>query len=151
MAIEPDQQQFADVAAIAGADGDGPVVMLNLNRYRDRAAYENGVPGGQPSDVSGQEAYLRYGAVAQSVLDRLGGKILWHTESERTVIGDETDRYDEVIAVWYPNYKAFAALVTDPDLVDALPHRVAALERAAVICCNSGEEAVLAGINSTNN
>ena len=37
MAIEPDAQQFAEVAALAGGDADGPVVMLNLNRYRERA------------------------------------------------------------------------------------------------------------------
>ena len=36
MAVEPDEQQFADVAAVAGGEADGPVVMLNLNRYRDR-------------------------------------------------------------------------------------------------------------------
>ena len=57
---------------------------------------------------------MRYGVVAAAVLERVGGRILWHTESTRTVIGDETDRYDEVIAVWYPSLAAFAALATDP-------------------------------------
>ena len=48
MAIEPDAQQFAEVAAVAGGDSDGPVVMLNLNRYRERAAYERYGPLGPP-------------------------------------------------------------------------------------------------------
>ena len=47
---------------------DGPVVMLNLNRYRERAEYEGEVPGGTSSDVSGHEAYMRYGEVARAVL-----------------------------------------------------------------------------------
>src|SRR5437867_2753962 len=103
MPIEPDEQQFAEVAGVAGGEGDGPVVMLNINRYREGAEYEGEVPGGLPAEVSGREAYLRYGAVAVAVLERLGGRILWQTESKLTVVGDETDRYDEVVAVWYPS------------------------------------------------
>jgi hypothetical protein len=57
---------------------------------------------------------------------------------KRTVIGDESDRYDEVIAVWYPTLAAFAALATDPEVLAARAHRVAGLERAALICCESG-------------
>ena len=146
MAIEPDQQQLSEVTAIAGTEGDGPVVMLNLNHYRERANYEAaGVPESDP-DVSGHEAYLRYGIVANGVLERVGARILWHTTSERTVIGDDTDRYDEVIAVWYPDLAAFVALISDPELLAARHHRVAALERAALIRCRSGAEPVLSGL-----
>jgi uncharacterized protein (DUF1330 family) len=120
MAVEPDQEQFAQVAALAGADADGPVVMLNLNRYADR------------------EEYMRYGVVAAGVLERVGGKILWHTDAKQTVIGDDSDRYDEVIAVWYPSLAAFAALATDPEVLAAREHRLAGLERAALICCEPG-------------
>jgi uncharacterized protein (DUF1330 family) len=145
MPIEPDRQQIAEVAELAGGEADGPVVMLNLNRYRQRAEYEGEVPGGGPRNVSGHEAYLRYGAVALAVLRRLGGRILWQTESKRTVIGDQSDRYDEVIAVWYPSLAAFVALATDADVLAARAHRVAGLERAALIGCESGAEPVLLG------
>ncbi|MEA2302892.1 MAG: hypothetical protein QOH43_172, partial [Solirubrobacteraceae bacterium] len=37
MPVEPDEQQIAELAALAGSERDGPVVMLNLNRYRPRA------------------------------------------------------------------------------------------------------------------
>ena len=120
MPVEPDREQFAQVAAIAGGDADGPVVMRNLNRYRDR------------------EAYMRYGEVASAVLERVGSRILWHTEAKATVIGDDSDRYDEVIAVWYPSLAAFAALATDPEILAAREHRLAGLERAALICCEPG-------------
>jgi uncharacterized protein (DUF1330 family) len=143
MPIEPDEKQFAAIAALAGTDADGPAVMLNLNRYRARAAYEEPVPDGLPADVSGHEAYLRYGIVAAGVLHRVGGSILWHGAARQTIIGDDSDRYDEVIAVWYPSVAAFAALVGDPALLAARPHRVAALERAAIIRCAAGPEPVL--------
>ena len=125
MAIEPSEEQLREITALAGTDADGPKVMLNLNRYRDR------------------EAYLRYGAVATAVLERVGGRILWFARSQRNAIGDDTDRYDEVIAVWYPSLAAFVALATDPELQAARAHRVAALERAALICCEAGPEPVL--------
>lgn len=142
--IEPTREQLAEIAAAAGAPGDGPVVMLNLNRYRERAAYEQ-APAGIDADVSGREAYSRYAAVATSTLARLEAKILWHAQVERTVIGDESDRYDEVIAVWYPSRRAFVELATHEEVLPALVHRVAGLERAALICCESGPEAKLVG------
>jgi uncharacterized protein (DUF1330 family) len=120
MAVEPDDRQFAEIAARAGGDSDGPVVMLNLNRYRDR------------------DAYLRYGEVAAAVLERVGGRILWHTDADLTVIGDDGDRYDEVIAVWYPSMSAFSELVSDPRILEAREHRLEGLERAALICCQPG-------------
>jgi uncharacterized protein (DUF1330 family) len=143
MAIEPDEQQFAAVARRAGSESDGPVVMLNLNRYRERADYQGEPPGGLSTDVSGHEAYMRYGVVAMAVLARLGGRILWHAEAKLTVVGDETDRYDEVVAVWYPSLTAFVALASDPETLAARAHRLAGLERAALICCGAGPEPVL--------
>jgi uncharacterized protein (DUF1330 family) len=119
MPIEPDAQQLQDLTARASGPDDGPVVMLNLNRYRDK------------------EAYGRYSAVALSVLERVGGKIQWYAEAHETVVGDDSDRYDEVIAVWYPSRAAFLALATDADVVAALPHRVEGLERAALVCCSA--------------
>lgn len=119
MPVEPDAQQLVEVTAQAGAEGDGPVVMLNLNRYGDR------------------EAYGRYGAVALAVLERVGGRILWQAECKQTVIGDATDQYDEAIAVWYPSMAAFVALATDPEIIEARAIRAEALERAALICCSA--------------
>lgn len=137
MPIEPTREQIDRIAAAAG-DDDGPVVMLNLNRYRERAAYEGEVPGGASPDVTGREAYERYGVVAQGVLERVGARIAWYSQPEMTVIGDETDDYDEVIAVWYPSRAAFVELATGEDVLPALAHRRAGLERAALICCAPG-------------
>ncbi len=112
--------------------------MLNLNRYRERARYAVDPPGGGSPDVSGREAYERYGATALAVLTRVGGEILWHAPATMTVIGDESDRYDEVIAARYPSAQAFLDLALDPEIGIALAHRDAGLERAAVIRCDDG-------------
>lgn len=144
MPIEPDEQQLAAIAERAGGAADGPVLMLNLNRYRERAAYDTDPPGGGSANVGGRDAYARYGEVAAAVLARVGGRILWYTQAQGTVIGDHSDRYDEVIAVWYPSRSAFVALATAPEILAARADRAAGLERAALICCDSGAEPVLA-------
>ncbi len=138
MPVNPNSEQLAAVAAVAGTDADGPLVMLNLNRYRERAAYEAEPPGGGSPDVTGREAYERYGVTALEVLTRSGGEILWHTQATMTVIGDESDRYDEVIAVRYPSAQAFLGLAMDSEIGTALAHRDAGLERAALILCEDG-------------
>ncbi len=125
MPIEPSQQQLETIIARAGED-DSPIVMLNLNRYADR------------------EEYMRYGAVATGMLDRLGAKVLWHADAGETFIG--TEDWDEVIAVWYPNRSAFLEFTSDPEILAAFEHRRAGLEEAAIICCDAGPEPVLAGI-----
>ena len=137
MAVNPTADQIASLQAIAGSDADGPLVMLNLNSYRDRAAYTGDVPGGESPDVTGREAYERYGRVALSVLERVGGQIVWGAPATMTVIGDDGDGCDEVIAVRYPSAQAFLDLALDPEIHAALPHRDAALERAALIRCDT--------------
>lgn len=126
MPVEPDQQQIEEARDVAGGPEDGPIVMLNLNRYNDR------------------EAYARYGEVAFRVLERLGGRILWHAPVQRTVIGDDTDLYDDVIAVWYPSAEAFIALATDPEILEARADRIEGLERAALLRCDGPSEPSLA-------
>lgn len=136
MPVNPTSEQLAAVAEIAGTDADRPLVMLNLNHYRERASYTSDVPGGGSPDVSGRAAYERYAEVALALLTRLGGGILWHAAARITVIGDESDRCDEVIAVRYPSAQAFLGLALDHEIALALPHRDAGLERATLILCD---------------
>jgi uncharacterized protein (DUF1330 family) len=127
MPVEPSTEQIAEMRAIAGGPDDGPLVMLNLNRYRDPAAY------------------ARYGEVAQRVLERVGGRVLWHAPVTGTVIGDGEERFDDVIAVWYPSAAAFLQLAGDPELLGARDHRLEGLERAAILRCGAADEPVLRG------
>jgi uncharacterized protein (DUF1330 family) len=125
MPIEPSPEQLDEMQAIAAAPDDGPLVMLNLNRYRDPAAY------------------ARYGEVAQRVLERVGGRILWHAPVKGTVIGEGEERFDDLIAVWYPSAAAFLQLVADPEVLAARGHRLEGLERAALLRCEAAAEPVL--------
>lgn len=127
MTIEPTPEQLE---AIAADERDGPVVMLNLNRFHERAQYPDGTPD---ADVSGEDAYQRYGAVAVPAVSQVGGHVLWHTSGEGVVIGTEADDWDEVLAVWYPNRSAFFDLIGVPGYAEALEHRRAGLAEARII------------------
>jgi uncharacterized protein (DUF1330 family) len=145
MTSSPTPEQLQEVTALAGTKADAPLVMLNLNRYRERARYESAPPGGESPDVTGREAYERYAVKAVEVLAREGGEVLWATEATMTVVGDESDRWHEVIAVRYPSMQAFLGLALDPEIGIALAHREAGLERAALIRCDDGGQVPLHG------
>ena len=132
---EPSPEQLA---AIRAHRPDGPFVALNLNRYRDRAAYPAGTPD---ADVSGREAYMRYGMVALAAILHVGGRILWATEGRQLAIGCDHDVFHEVVAVWYPSRAAFLSLEQYPGYHHAFElHRRAAIDHAVLICCDGDAE-----------
>ncbi len=136
--IEPTDEQLA---AIAAYTPDGPFVALNLNRYRERAAYPADYADG---DVSGQEAYVRYGIIALQAIHSVGGKIVWASEGEQVAVGRGDELFDEVVAVWYPSRAAFLRLEQYPGYREAFElHRRASLERAVLLFCQAGSEPVL--------
>jgi uncharacterized protein (DUF1330 family) len=102
----------------------GPVVMINLLRYRPQAAYP---PGFAANPCSGREAYQRYGAVASVKVAEAGGKILWMASVKMPVIAPEGEEWDDAILVQYPSRAAFLEMVARADYQAAAPHRTAAL------------------------
>jgi len=136
----PEDAQLAAYVAPLSDGTDGPVVMLNLNKYRERAAYADGRDTG---GRSGREVYLDYGLVAQQALAAVGAKILWATEATAPLIGCEHDAYDEVLAIWYPSRSTFVELTNFPGYQDALVHREAALAWSSLIPCVGSADGTL--------
>lgn len=133
----------AQLAAIAAYRPDGPIVALNLNRYRARASYPPGTPD---AGVSGREAYARYGLVALQAIAHVGGRVLWMAEARNLAIGCEHEGWEEVVAVWYPSRAAFLALPEFPGYQEAFDvHRRAAVAHAALLLCDGEAEPMLAG------
>ena len=59
-------------SALAKEPDDGPVFMINLFKFRDRAEYADG----RKTDLSGLEAYQIHGAATSKHVAEIGGKIL---------------------------------------------------------------------------
>ena len=76
--------------AIAGSADDGPVLMLNLNRYVEEANFPDG------------KLYREYMTVLDQLLSEVGGRILWRTKVRGTVVG--TQNIHEALGIWYPTH-----------------------------------------------
>ena len=115
----------------------GPIVMVNLLKYRPKAAYGGDRPEAK-ENLSGREAYQRYGAVAVKVLGEIGARIVWMGQQHLVFIGGGEQEWDEVACVRYPSRKAFLEMIVRRDYLAATYHREAGLERTALLCCSAG-------------
>jgi len=116
--VDPTKETFATFRA---NDRPGPIHMLNLVRFRDRAAYPDG------RVATGGEAYAAYGRESHSVFSRLGGRIVWRGRFELMLIGPVEEKWDECFIAEYPSVAAFVAMIRDPVYREAVKHRQAAV------------------------
>lgn len=129
--VEPSAARIQNL--VAGADDSGPIVMINLLRYRAQAAYE---PGAAATACSGREAYQRYAEVAVAKVAEVGGRLLWLANVLATVIGPDGEEWDDAVLVEYPSRQAFLRMVAMPDYQAVSFHRTAALEDSRLIATN---------------
>ncbi|MFD5387830.1 DUF1330 domain-containing protein [Streptomyces sp. NPDC127074] len=79
----------------------GPVVMLNLLRFR---------PDG------GRESYQRYiEALGPEINARYGLRVEYLGDGGHALVAEEGQAWDTVLLVRYPSRQAFADMVRDPD------------------------------------
>jgi uncharacterized protein (DUF1330 family) len=119
----------------------GPMVMVNLLKYRAKAAYDSDRAEAK-QNLSGRDAYQRYGMVALQQVTKRGGKIVWGGRQNFVMIGEPEDNdWDEVVCVQYPSRDAFLDMTQDADYLAAHYHREAGLERTVLLCCGAGMSA----------
>ena len=116
--VDPERNQFEAFKALPR---DEPVMMLNLVRFRDEAAYEDG------REATGAEAYAAYGRESAPVFRRVGGVIVWRGNPQCVLIGPGDEQWDLIFVARYPTAGAFLAMVTDPEYRVAVRHRQAAV------------------------
>jgi len=120
--VEPSAGQLASLSAHAGA---GPVVMLNLLRYRPRSGDGEG---------SGADAYRRYSQAFTPILKRRGGTILWAGDVTGVAIGDDAgDAWDFAVLVRYPDRQAFVDTMTSEEYAAINHHRLAGLAKHVIL------------------
>jgi uncharacterized protein (DUF1330 family) len=135
MSVVPTQKQIETMMT----DGPkGPMVMVNLLKYRTKAAYAANAKEAK-ENLSGRDAYQRYGMVAIQHVTQRGGKVVWGGPQKFVMIGDDAaNDWDEIVCVQYPSRDAFLNMTQDPDYLAAHYHREAGLERTALLCCGPG-------------
>lgn len=103
----------AEIESLREQVGPGPVVMVNLLKFRE---------------PNGREAMARYGQVTAPLVARSRGEVVYAGEAGPVLAGRED--WDSVILVRFPDIDAFIALAADPVYQgEARPLREQALER----------------------
>ncbi len=130
--INPDETQLR---TLLRSGHEGPLQFVNLLVYRDRAAYPEGHELAD-ADLSGAEAYGRYGAIALGHVARRGGELTLYNDVYQVLIG-QTGRWDQVAIMQYPDVGAFVDMIRDPDYQAALVHRDAGLAETVILVSRS--------------
>jgi len=116
-AIRPNKEQFLD---LMNAPDEGPVVMLNLLKFKPR---------------EGASEYNKYGGAVVQMVEATGGKVLWMGKVDQTLIGPVDEAWDAIALVQYPSRKAFVEMTSSKDYDAAHQHRESGLERTLVLAC----------------
>ena len=119
------EDELEKIKAVAGTAEDGPVLMLNLNRYTEATAYPDG------------DLYRRYMTVLHDLLPKVGGKILWHSDVFGQAAGAQD--IDEILAVWYPSHQAFLGMPKVPGEAENYELRRECVADAVIHRCPGGQ------------
>ncbi len=111
----------------------GPVVMLNLFRFRELADYSE-TPELAPSvAISGKEAYQLYIKHTVPHLLKSGGEILFLGKAGAFLIGPENEQWDEVMLIKQNSVSDFMAFASNLEYMMGVGHRTAALEDSRLL------------------
>jgi hypothetical protein len=109
-------------------EDDGPIWMVNLMKYREKADYADG----RDSDISGKEADDRYAPLGP--LKAIGAQPVFLADVETQFIND-TPKWDRVGIVKYPSRKAFLEMQQRPDFKELHHHKEAGMAETIVCGC----------------
>ena len=114
MAVDP---RGEDLKRFLAEDDGGPVVMLNLLRFK---------PDG------GRESYAQYVAHFREHSARFDAEVLYAGDGSTALVADPGQSWDAVLLVRYPTRRAFSDMVRDAEYQTGTALRSVALEEAVL-------------------
>ena len=130
MHIEPTQELGG---ALMARGIEGPVVMLNLLRFREVADYSRSPQLAPESPISGADAYREYSRHTVPLLEAAGGRVEFVGAGAQHLIGPAEERWDLMLTVRYPSLQAFLGFASDGEYLKTVGHRTAALEDSRLL------------------
>ncbi|WP_018146543.1 DUF1330 domain-containing protein [Henriciella marina] len=129
-ALQPDTEQMT---RFAKDEHDGPIVMINLLKFKDKAEYGPDDPE-VSEGLTGEEAYNRYGEglVALGNDPQIGLKQIYGGTGAGYLIGGG-EEWDRVLVVHYPSRQHMLRMMRDPRYQKAHRHREAGLKYQELI------------------
>jgi len=119
--LYPDRPE--QMTAMLEAGPAGPIVMVNLLKFREFAQY----PDGSDPHLTGREAYARYGAEVGKLILKHGGKILYVGDVSLLSLGFADPMWDQVALAQYPRRAALVEMAMSPAYQEIAVHRSAGL------------------------
>ena len=117
---------YARHLASVTPEEDGPIWMINLMRYRDRAAYADG----RATDLTGREADHRYAPIGP--FRAVGAELVFLSEVEVQFLGEDQE-WDRIVVVRYPTRRSFLEMQELPEYRQLHEHRDAGMAATFVI------------------
>ena len=111
----------------------GPVVMLNLLRFRELADYAETPALAPLVAISGKEAYLLYIKHTVPHLLKSGGEILFLGKGGAFLVGPQNEQWDEVMLIKQNSVSDFMAFASNQEYLMGVGHRTAALEDSRLL------------------
>ena len=108
---------------LASLPAGKPVVMLNLLRFREQAAYSDPLEA-----CSGREAYKRYSQTSLQTIAAVGGSVIFSGKAHESLIAPQGEYWHQVFLVRYPSVAAFQSMLSMPEYQACVRHRTAALQ-----------------------
>ncbi|MEG9862289.1 MAG: hypothetical protein V6Z81_07280 [Parvularculales bacterium] len=125
-AVYPARDQ---IKALLDNKSEEPIVMVNLLRFNERAAYKDDTHG----DMSGVEAYRMYGERMRKIVESRGARFIFTGTIDQMVIGSVEEAWHMVALVEYPSRQAFAEITSLPEVSKIAVFREAGLEGQLLI------------------
>lgn len=119
-AVFPGTEQ---ITSFFGGPENGPFVMVNLLKFKETAEYADG----SDADLSGANAYARYGKAIQACLAAVDGKQIYAGPVTGLMIGEVEELWDMVALVEYPSLAAMQKMMSSPEYRAIEVHRKAGL------------------------
>ena len=102
---------------------EGPIYMVNLLKFKDRAEYEDG----RDTDLTGRQAYQIYGRGVSELLGTYGGSIVFVGDVTFLSLGQVEELWDEVAIASYPSRAELMQMSSSPEWQEIAAHRTAGL------------------------
>lgn len=113
--------------------GKGPVVMLNLLKFKKIADYTDLDHLKPSAEISGKEAYKLYMKFTKPIIEKIGSRVLFYGAANKFLIGPTKEAWDTVLLVEHPSVEAFIAFAQNKEYLKTAGHRTAALEDARLL------------------
>ena len=111
----------------------GPIVMLNLLRFRKIAEYSKTPQLAPQSPISGAEAFDLYINHTLPFLHQSGGELLFLGSGTTFLIGPPGERWDKVLLVRHQSAQTFLSFASNDGYLAGIGHRLAALEDSRLL------------------